>query len=71
MCNKVSQQVRKMLGKKDEYEIGEKLICKKFFKKTYKDADGKTKARNINKHILVIVLNLAYSYLNIRFRLCL
>ena len=40
-CNKVSQQVRKMLGKKNDYEIGEKLICKKFFKH---------KKTNINKN---------------------
>ena len=26
-CNEVSQQVSKMLGKKNDFEIGEKLIC--------------------------------------------
>jgi hypothetical protein len=45
-CNAVSRQVRKMLGKKDEYEVGEKLICKTYFK--YNGA-------NINKNFEFII----------------
>ena len=31
-CKYVSNKVRKMLGKTKDYEVNEKLVCKKFFK---------------------------------------
>ena len=31
-CNEISKEVRKMLGKKESYEVGEKLVCRKYFK---------------------------------------
>ena len=47
-CNEVSKQVRKMLGKRRDYEIGEKLICKKYFKH---------KKTNINKDFEYIIID--------------
>ena len=58
-CNEVSKQVRKMLGKKNDYEIGEKLICKKFFK------HNKTKT-NINKNFEYIIDDVQLEYLTLR-----
>ena len=31
-CSEVSKQVRSMLGKTNDYEVGEKMICRKYFK---------------------------------------
>ena len=31
-CSSVAKQVRINLGKKDDYEVGEILVCRKFFK---------------------------------------
>ena len=45
-CNEVSKQVRKMLGKKNNYEIGEKLVCRKYFKHN---------GNNINKNFEYII----------------
>lgn len=45
-CNAVSKEVRKMLGRKDEYEKGEKLVCRKFFK---------CNGNNINKNFEYII----------------
>ena len=43
-CNEVSLQVRKMLGRKNDFEIGEKLICKK--------------KSNIRKQISIKIMNM-------------
>ena len=45
-CQAVSKEVRKMLGRKDEYEKGEKLVCRKFFK---------CNGNNINKNFEYII----------------
>ena len=31
-CSSVAKQVRTNLNKKDDYEVGEILVCRKFFK---------------------------------------
>ena len=35
-CKDVSTSIRQLLGKDSEYEIGERLICRKYFKSTKK-----------------------------------
>ena len=40
-CTGVSNYVRKMLNKKDDYEVGEKLICLNYFR---------TKDKKVNKN---------------------
>ena len=57
-CKYVSKKVRKMLGMKKEYEVGEKLVCKKFFKIVRKDDDGKSQSMNINKNFEYIIVGI-------------
>jgi hypothetical protein len=57
-CKYVSKKVRKMLGKKKDYEVNEKLVCKKFFKIVRKDDDDKSKSININKNFEYIIVGI-------------
>jgi hypothetical protein len=56
-CVEVSKQVRKMLGKKNKYEVGEKLVCRKYFK--YHGV-------NINKNFQYIIDDVQVEYLILR-----
>ena len=57
-CKYVSKKVRKMLGKKNDYEVDEKLVCKKFFKIVRKDDDNKSKNININKNFEYVIVSI-------------
>ena len=57
-CKYVSKKVRKMLGMKKEFEVGEKLVCRKFFKIVRKDDDGKSQGININKNFEYVIVGI-------------
>ena len=57
-CKNVSKAVRKMLGMKNDYEVDEKLVCRKFFKIIRKDDDGKSKSININKNFEYVIVGI-------------
>ena len=56
-CNEISKEVRKMLGKKESYEVGEQLVCRKYFK--YNGVD-------INKNFEYVIDDIQPEYIILR-----
>ena len=55
-CSNVSKYVRKMLNKKNDYEVGEKLICIKYFK---------VKGMNVNKNFEYIINQITNTHITL------
>ena len=55
-CKEVSTSIRTLLGKSDEYEIGEKLICREYFKslKTTYNVNYEYEITDVNEKYLTI-----------------
>ena len=54
-CKYVSKKVRWMLGKTNDYDVGEKLVCRKYFKIIRKDENNKSKSINLNKNFEYLI----------------
>jgi hypothetical protein len=55
-----------MLGKKNDYEVDEKLVCKKFFKIVRKDDDNKSKNININKNFEYVIVSITDKHVTLK-----
>ena len=64
-CKYVSKKVRQMLGKKNDYEVGEKLVCRKYFKIIRKDEDNKSKSININKNFEYLITEITNKHMTL------